>query len=352
MRFYHLSHTDLDGYGCQFITKKYFNDGFFYNANYGLEIKLSLEIIIEDIKKNLNKDIFLLISDLNLTYEESRRLDETIKELNQNGATIKLLLLDHHGSGKNSAKSFEWYYLDTSRCATKITYDYFKKNYNILENDSLVSILVNAINAVDIWLEHETYNFEYGKVMLRLIGKANEINATLFPNENRNFRLFLLEKALGLAKEENRNIVLDDSIHFFKKEYLSENCEIDTIDNLSSKFLVKTLEGKKEQLSIFYKDHKGLLTYNLGSISIPANAFLKANPDYDFFIDLNKRGTASFRADGNLDVSQVAAKIAGGGGHPNASGCKFKDFEETIIYEEVKDFIQNKLDNLEVRSKN
>lgn len=346
MRFYHLSHTDLDGYGCQLISKYYMKGGLFLNANYGLEVKLSLEVILQDIDNNKEDEIFFLISDLNLTYNESLELDQKIKELNKNGANIKLLLLDHHASGQKSADNFEWYILDTSRSATKIVYDYFKVEHGRLAIDSWLCPLVDAINAVDIWLEHEIENFEFGKVLLRLIAKANEVNATLFPNENRDFRFFLLERSGRFIDRENRNIALDNAIHFIKKEYLANNNEDDTIDNLSSKFLVNTLEDKKENLTVYYQGCKGLLTYNLGSISIPANAFLKANEDYDFFIDINKRGNASFRADSKVDVSMIAAKIANGGGHPNASGGRFKDFEETIIYDDVKSFIQNKLDNI------
>ncbi|MFY9082227.1 phosphoesterase, partial [Aliarcobacter butzleri] len=76
------------------------------------------------------------------------------------------------------------------------------------------------------------------------------------------------------------------------------------------------------------------------------NTFLRANSDYDFFIDINKKGNASFRADGKLDVSLLASKLANGGGHINASGCKFEDFKETIDILEVKKYIQEKLDNL------
>ena len=38
MKFYHLSHTDLDGYGAQVITNFYFKGVKFLNSNYGREI--------------------------------------------------------------------------------------------------------------------------------------------------------------------------------------------------------------------------------------------------------------------------------------------------------------------------
>mgnify|MGYP000992932624 FL=1 len=49
MKLFHISHTDLDGYGCHLVTKEYFKDGYFYNANYGLEVKLSIEKVLKEI---------------------------------------------------------------------------------------------------------------------------------------------------------------------------------------------------------------------------------------------------------------------------------------------------------------
>ena len=49
MKLFHISHTDLDGYGCQLITKEYFKEGSFYNANYGLEVKLTIKKVLEEI---------------------------------------------------------------------------------------------------------------------------------------------------------------------------------------------------------------------------------------------------------------------------------------------------------------
>jgi len=345
MLLFHLSHTDLDGYGCQLLTKEFFVKGFFYNANYGLEVKLNLNKILDKIKENIEEEILFIISDLNLTPNEAKDLDKQISLLNGEGAKIKLQLLDHHITGEKSAAKYDWYYLDITRCATKIVYDYLYEEYEGFseQDNSWIKPMVDAINAVDIWLEHETKNFEFGKVLMRLVTQAGEINNILFSAENRNYRMWLLKKASQYINEPDGNIILDDNIHFLKKEYLTLDNKNNTIDNLSARYLVQTLENKKEQLTIFYKEHKGLLTFTLGSISISANAFLKANPEYDFFIDVSRRGGISLRADGQLDVSAMAQKLANGGGHPNAAGAKFDDFPETVIYEDVKKFIEEKL---------
>ncbi|MEA2017177.1 MAG: phosphoesterase [Campylobacterota bacterium] len=347
MRFFHISHTDLDGYGCQLITKKVFPDAVFYNANYGLEVKLFLKDALEKIELiDKNIEIFLLITDLNLTTDEAKKLHRDITRLNDNGHNIKLQLLDHHGTGQKSADKFDWYYLDTSRSATKITYDYFMQNYSDFKDkcEDNFEQLIDAINAVDIWLDEDQL-FEFGKVCLTMISKSYEINNLLFSTKSRNFKFHLLSSALKYVSLPNGHIKLDENIYYIKKEYLNISSNDDTIENLSSNYLVNSLENIKDSLTVYYKEHKGLLTYGLGGISIPANAFLKANLDYHFFIDISKRGRSGIRANNQLDVSVLAQKLAGGGGHPNASGMAFKDFKETVIYDEVKDFMQNKLDN-------
>ena len=348
MKLFHISHTDLDGYGCQLITKEYFKEGSFYNANYGIEVKLTIKKVLEEILAFKEEDILLLISDLNLTFQESKDLDRDISKLIEDGYKIKLQLLDHHISGKKSADAYYWYYLDEKRCATKIVYDYIFEEYDGFDftDSSWLEPLVNAINAVDIWLDHQIKNFEFGKVVMSMISKVREVNNILFADLNRELRFYLLKEAAKFLDEVDGHIKLDNEVHFLKKEFLKLDNKDDTLDNLSASYLVKSLIDVKGDLTVVFKGHKGLLTYCLGSISIPANAFLKANPDYDFFIDVNKKGNASFRADGKVDVSQMAAKIAGGGGHVNASGGRFEDFKESINYQDVKTYVQSKLDKI------
>jgi len=348
MILFHISHTDLDGYGCHLITKEYFKKGFFYNANYGLEVKLSIKKVLEQILEFKEEEILFIISDLNLTYGESKDLDKEIKKLIADGFNIKLQLLDHHASGQKSADAFDWYFLDTSRCATKIVYDYMFEEHDGFDcnTSTWMKPLVDSINAVDIWLDDQVKNFEFGKVLLMMVSKAREINNTLFADLNRDYRIFLLKKSVEFLDEADGNIKLDNQVHFFKKEFLQLDEKDDTLDNLSAKYLVKSLADIKDELTVTYKGHKGLLTYTLGSISIPANAFLKANTDYDFFIDVGRKGNASFRADGKVDVAAMAGKLANGGGHVNASGAKFDDFKETIYYDEVKAYVQGKLDKI------
>lgn len=106
MKLFHISHTDLDGYGCQLITKEYFKEGFFYNANYGIEVKLSIKKVLEQILEYKEDEILILISDLNLTFQESKDLDRDVNNLIKDGYKIKLQLLDHHISGQKKLRDF------------------------------------------------------------------------------------------------------------------------------------------------------------------------------------------------------------------------------------------------------
>ena len=79
MKLYHLSHTDLDGYGCQLVLsnyKKYFKKIESFNANYGAEISVKLKEILKDIKSRNSKNIMILITDLNLNVDEATFLEK------------------------------------------------------------------------------------------------------------------------------------------------------------------------------------------------------------------------------------------------------------------------------------
>jgi hypothetical protein len=89
-------------------------------------------------------------------------------------------------------------------------------------------------------------------------------------------------------------------------------------------------------------DYKGILTNAIGNTSVLGNAFLKANPDFDFFLDIGNSGNISLRADGAVDVSKIAAKYFNGGGHPNAAGGRVQGLKEIYIYSSLKRQIEER----------
>jgi len=339
--FYHLSHIDLDGYGCQYLTTKCFSNIICYNANYGPEVTARLSEIIKQIEQDKflygdELEATVLITDLNLTTKEANNIE---KEVIRVGAKIQLL--DHHGTGKSASERFAWYKLDTSKCATLITYHWLQEHFEFDKEDSFTNI-VKAINAIDIWVDDDEF-FEYGKVMLGMISGAREIGRVLFPSEDRAFKFSMIEEATKRVSTKDAPIKLDDDLHQIKKVFFKQD-KNNTKDNLVAQFVTNLLTQNRQRLTIDYKGHKGILGYNIGNASIIGNACMIANDDYDFYMDVNFRGNFSLRSNNKLDVSQMAAHIGNGGGHPNASGGKIDGYKDSFVYGDVRKFIQKYID--------
>jgi oligoribonuclease NrnB/cAMP/cGMP phosphodiesterase (DHH superfamily) len=337
---YHLSHIDLDGYGCQYLTQQCFDTIECYNANYGPEVPARMKEIVKKIEQDkfINADIetLILVTDLNLSTKEAAWIE---KEAVRIGS--KLQLLDHHATGANAAERFAWYKLDTTRCATLITYDWLQTHYAFDKGDDLTNI-VKAINAIDIWVSDDAL-FEYGKVMLGMISGAREIGRILFPAEDRALKISMIEAAKERLSEVDAPIKLDDDLHQIKKAFFRVD-ENNTKDNLVASYVTELLTTDRQRLSINYKGHKGILGYNVGNASIIGNASMVRNDDYDFYMDVNFRGNFSLRSNNKLDVSAMATHIGNGGGHVNASGGKIDGYKDSFVYADVRSFVQTYID--------
>jgi len=344
---YHLSHIDLDGYSCQLVMKYTPYEKYNYNANYGAEVKSKLDIMLEKIKKE-RKSALILISDLNLTADESKWLTNEVAKLNREKLDVKITLLDHHGSGAQSAKIYDWYYLDESRCATKIVYDYAKEHFE-LDEPKWMERYVNVVNAVDLWKQEEVANFEYGKVCMRLVTETRELNRVMFADEDSNYKLSLLLEASKMIDIENAPIVLDESIHKIKKDFFRVDTD-GTLDNLATNYVVGLLGAKRKTNTIYYKGYKGYLSYAVGNTSIVGNGFLLAYPEYDFIVDISYRGAMSLRANNQVSVAQISKEWANGGGHPNAAGGRIMGFKEQYRYDKVKHQIEALISDKESRA--
>lgn len=333
-----MSHTDLDGYSCQLIMKYTPYTLFNYNANYGAEVKQTLDLVLQNIKKSDDKSATILITDLNLNADEAKWLNSEVTKLNENKKDITLLLLDHHSTGEESAKKYDWYFLDTSRCATKITYDYVKEHFEF-DEPKWMEKFVNIVNAVDLWKMEQRENFEYGKVCMRLISETRELNKIMFAQADNNYKLSLLLKAVKYIDEENAHIILDENIHKIKKGFFKKDQD-DTLDNLATKYVVELLGQAREEKTIYYKGYRGYLSYGVGNTSIVGNGFLLAYPEYDFIVDVSYRGTLSIRANNTVNVALISKEWTGGGGHPNAAGGRILGFKEQYRYDKVKTQIE------------
>ena len=336
-KLHHLSHTDLDGYGCQMVSAHFFDSITFYNSNYGKEINECFNQILDDIQTSALHKHVILITDLNLTMDQAKEFEAKATICDKE---IMMFVLDHHKTGQECADAFEWYFLDSSRCATKITYDFFSALYG--KNEKL-SKFVDVVNAVDIWLENEP-EFELGKVCMGMVSGAREVNKVMFPDENSHYIFSLLNQAQEYFTCKDAHIVLDDALHGIKKTFFTTKTN-NTLSNLVSAYNVILLTKNRDRMQISYKDYKGILTYNIGNVSVIGNDFLTANPDLDFFMDITSKKTISLRSNGKVDVSRIAAQIANGGGHHNASGGLLSNFKDAFIYDNIKSQVMSIIAN-------
>ncbi len=346
MQVYHLSHIDLDGYACQLVSKQFFKNTQCYNANYGREVSARIYEILNAIAQSKESEFLILVSDLNLNLNEAEYLQDKIQEHRLQNKNIQIQLLDHHISGKEVAESFHWYFLDTNRCATKIVYEFLKKHYAILEpkNTTWLEPLVEMVNSVDIW-DTQGYGFELGKVCMRMINQSSELNRFMFDDENRDYKLKLLEEVKNYLFLENAPVAYDNDLFRLKKIALGGDPDAETMDNISSNAQTRLLSLKKHDCSVYYQDKKGFLSYSMGGISVLANLFLTQNPDFDFYIDVNAKGNVSLRANGNCDVCELSQMCFNGGGHRNASGGKIDGFRESFSYRDIKEQIEEIFNN-------
>ncbi|PAF42308.1 3',5'-cyclic-nucleotide phosphodiesterase [Helicobacter sp. 11S03491-1] len=358
MQVHHLSHIDLDGYGCQLISRHFFKNIYFYNANYGKEVLARINAIINHINHSpetlleskfnskTQTKFLILITDLNLSLPEAKYLQERVDEMKLSGKDVEILLLDHHISGEESAKIYHWYYLDINRCATKITYETLKEKYPLLcpSDEKWLTPMAEMINSVDIWKE-KGFGFEFGKVAMSMISSSNELNRFMFDTDHRDYKLNLLKQAKDYLLLQGGEVKFDNEIFKLKKIALGGNPDLQTMDNIASFAQVNLLSKKKDQCTIIYRDKKGFLSYSMGGISVLANLFLAKNPEFDFYIDVNPKGNISLRANGKCDVSMMSKEFFNGGGHKNASGGRIEGFKESFLYEDIKLQIQRILQN-------
>ena len=153
----------------------------------------------------------------------------------------------------------------------------------------------------------------------------------------------MIEEAKARVNDADAPIRLDDDLHQIKKTFFRTD-KNDTKDNLVASYVTTLLSADRQRLTIEYKGHKGILAYNVGNASIIGNASMVANDDYDFYMDVNFRGNFSLRSNNKLDVSQMAAHIGNGGGHPNACVGIIEGYKDYFVYADVRKFVQDYID--------
>jgi oligoribonuclease NrnB/cAMP/cGMP phosphodiesterase (DHH superfamily) len=282
-----LSHNDLDGVGCGILAKLSFGEQVKvrYNSISGLNRE------VEWFLENEGKDTFLFITDLSVSEENEKRLEEFF----QAGGKVKLI--DHHKTALRY-NDYKWGHVVVEgeegklTSATSLLYEYLI-SHQLMEPSDATAEFVELVRQYDTWEWEKNENHH-----------AQRLNALFF--------------LLSIDQFEEKMISrLQTSDHFYFDEFetkildMEEN-KIDRYIRRKRRELVQTEVGGLFAGVVYAESYHSELGNELG----------KENPHLDYIAILNIGGKRmGFRTiHDHIDVSDVAAQF-GGGGHAKASGC-------------------------------
>ena len=321
---YHLSHTDLDGYASQYIAKHAFPSTVFRNANYGEEVMEAFSELVAAANKK-GGEAFFLITDLNLTKEEATEIERHLSE-DLEAKHSGLLLLDHHVSGKEVADKTFWYRLDTTKCATSLTYETFKyllPDYCTTE----LGRFSDVVESVDLWKTHHP-DFSKAGLLSDLVMSVDLIPDN-YPDLQREYRFHIMRMFSGALLKGLTTREIEERVYLFRSSYLDgliPEClyrdEDATIAQMYFQYIAQIMQS--ERLPEFRIGKlRGRMVFNFPGhvFQHASHIYLKSNPEVDYLVNIKKNGRMSFRSIGQKDVASLAHRYFGGGGHRNAAGA-------------------------------
>lgn len=348
----HISHNDLDGYGASYFIRNYFKN--FpnkilllnqHNLNYGEFLPYAEESISEWVKQ-FKENVYIIITDFGPNQAEINKLQELVED--------RWLVMDHHGTGLQLSKMYSSnYYLDTNFCGAYLTYAITEMINTKMTNTIRLYKLASLINTYDMWRKED-----------ELFRKATTISNLIRSNPFHTNKLTTYY--MDMLFEEIVPMILESSsfeveMRFpYKLQKLMKKIAVEFKDDVLLKLIDDPDVSSVVKAAVLHNNDAFNL-YWKDTIS-----FKNTNRDYDIMVfkDLNtsvtqylfdfwydyhteynntvflvintKKGECSIRSR-NEKASEVATHL-GGGGHPNAVGCK-------IIAEDTMQAVLTRLKN-------
>lgn len=322
---YHLSHTDLDGYGAQFMLKAAGLQTHCFNADYR-DIPLAVDKIVEQIIE-AGEPASLLMTDLNLTLDQAEQIDRRIKKLK---VPTTLQLLDHHATGADCAAKFDWYYLDTERCATKLAFESVADLMPEAQREQF-ALRADFVDMGDRWLKDELL-FRKALYLLGLVMQDDHLAPPL-SDLKRQYRFHLIEWFFQ-AHERGENLeAIERGLYDARKKFLDGRIDDAQINNpelpLNDKFHILAA-SVLDETTVPLLDIDGVRTGVF--FNWPHDVWrgvimdmMETRQKMDMAIGVRGNGKLSLRANPGVDAGAISAKYFRGGGHPGAAGGELRD---------------------------
>ena len=252
--------------------------------------KLDFDYELKDINELEEYLSELLDTDLSIynnIYITDLTVPESIYErINNSEYKNKFKVFDHHKTHMYAC-DYDYVTIDINECGTTLFYKYLKTKYKFKKS---VDEYTDHVKNLDIWLwvsKDDMVAKQLGD-LFDIFGIDRYINEMVKKLKYNRFKLSKLEKTIL-------------------------EIEQDKIDRYISK--------KEENMVILnYENYKAGLVFCEKYKSEMGNRLSVNHPELDFIIMINLSGGISFRTDKDIDLSEIAVKL-NGGGHKKACGA-------------------------------
>lgn len=295
-----LTHENPDGDAIGSVLSFY---------HYLISINKSVDMVVLDIPKVFDflPSIDKVVDNTNSNYDLGIILDCASKErIGQNDILFnkckKTIAIDHHISNTNYC-DLNLIEGQISSCCQVIYYLF--KDWNISINKEICESLITGVIT-------DTNGFSINNVDAKTFLMASEM-VDLGINIHKIYNQILCKKTM--SQYELMRIAMD------RLEFICDG-------KIAFTYI---LEDDFDKVGAVLGEHEGIVDIGRNIAGVEVSIFLRENDGF----------TVSLRSTGNVDVSQIAATI-GGGGHFMASGGKlYGTLEETkeIIIKETKKVI-------------
>ncbi|MDZ5474510.1 DHHA1 domain-containing protein [Bacillus sp. 31A1R] len=290
-----FTHNDLDGVGCGIVAKIAFKDQVEVSYNSVMGLNHQVARYLERANDKRNKDKFVFITDLSINEENTKRVDEFVKNRG------RLKLIDHHKTALHF-NDYSWGSVrveyDDGRlaCATSLFYEYLIQ-HRLIEPTPALHEFVELVRQYDTWEWDENDNIT-----------AKHLNDLFFMGSIEDF-----EEKMVARIQKSRHFEFDE---FEKKLLEMEEEKIERYIRRKKREIVQTFIGDYCAGIVHAENYHSELGNELG----------KENEHLDYIAILNLGGKKiSFRTiHDHVDVSAIA-DLYGGGGHAKAAGCSINE---------------------------
>ena len=287
-----ISHiADIDGVS-PVILMKLCNLDFDYEL---LEVNEVEEYMNELFDTDLSVYNNIYITDLTVPESSYEKINNSIYK-------NKFKVFDHHKTHEYASK-YDYVNIDINECGTTLFYKYLKSTHKFKKS---VLEYVEHVKNLDIWLWQDKNDLIAKKLgdLFDIYGRNRYIDEMYLKLKKNKFKL---------GKFENKILEIEQD----KIDRYIEKCEKDMIILKYMNLTTGLIFCEK------YKSEMG-------------NRLSVNHPELDFITMVNLAGGISFRTNKDIDLTDVALKL-NGGGHKKACGAPIsKDIKEEFINELFK----------------